>query len=420
VLARIGDQPALTMRQAGEGRAMWLALLDAPDDIIEPIVRDLAGTPPLVVPDEVARDTDVAALSDGARTVVAVYNRAVRDAHSFELRLAGVPVAEGARLVDLGSGDQRDLGDIIQVHVPAGAVNFYLIADEQGYALPTGTAPQAIQPIQASARPGTEFLRLQPRPERAERPQKKDPSKIHVAMLRNLRQPLDGLDLGAEAMVERLAEQDDLVVEWVEDIRAAELGRYEVLIIPNMGKDAAPNLSEGWEAEVREFVEAGGGALLVHHSVGYMPTSHPVFPEVAEADGYVAVTAMRVAADHDVSTGGALRRRHPDKAADPAFGAYFDVTKLAAGQQFQSGFADYIRLLPGPGASVVVTSERVGNAGGDATVVAGEVGDGRVVLSGMNLGCRTFREEDKFQYAEELSAEEAAILVNSVYWLAER
>ena len=93
---------------------------------------------------------------------------------------------------------------------------------------------------------------------------------------------------------------------------------------------------------------------------------------------------------------------------------------MAAGDQFQSGFADYIKLAPADGGSVVITSERVGNAGGDATVVAGDVGRGRVVLSGINIGCRTFREEGEFQYAEELSHEEAAILVNSVYWLAEQ
>ncbi len=35
-------------------------------------------------------------------------------------------------------------------------------------------------------------------------------------------------------------------------------------------------------------------------------------------------------------------------------------------------------------------------------------------LSGINIGCRTFREEGNTQYAEDLSHEEAAILVNSV------
>jgi len=129
---------------------------------------------------------------------------------------------------------------------------------------------------------------------------------------------------------------------------------------------------------------------------------------------------MRVAADHDVATGGALRRLYPAKSENPAFGAYFDVTKMAAGDQFQSGFADYIKLAPADGGSVVVTSERVGNAGGDATVVAGDVGRGRVVLSGINIGCHTVPGDGKFEYSEELSHEEAAILVNSVYWLAEK
>jgi hypothetical protein len=67
VLATIGNQPALTVREVGEGRAMWLSLLDAPDDVIEPLVRHLAGPPPLPVPEEVARDIDGRLQPGGAR-----------------------------------------------------------------------------------------------------------------------------------------------------------------------------------------------------------------------------------------------------------------------------------------------------------------------------------------------------------------
>ena len=57
-------------------------------------------------------------------------------------------------------------------------------------------------------------------------------------------------------------------------------------------------------------------------------------------------------------------------------------------------------------------SERQANAGDDATVVGGHIAKGRAVLCGINLGCRTVEAEGKYWYLEEISPEEAALLIN--------
>ena len=420
IAAKIGDQPAATICQAARGRAAYLCFLNAPQDVVEPLVRRLAGTPPLTVPPEVARDIEVSALTDGKRTVVAAYNRHVKEARSFEIALNDIPVPEGAHIIEMERGRVSEFTGIVPAAVKAGDVSFYLLAAPEDYAVPEGIQPAPLAAIQSSLHPGVEFLRLKPKPAATSKRAKKDPTKIYVAVLKNLRSPLGGCDLGAVPIASTLEKRDDMVVEYVEDLDADALARYEVLIVPNMGSGKpAPNLREGWEAEVQSFVEAGGGVLLIHHSVGIMPVSHPMFPEIAEALDYIPITAMTVAADHPVATAEALRRRYPDRAENPAFGAYIDASKLQVGQQFQSGFADYIKLKAGPKGTAVVVSERQGNAGGDATVVAGKAGEGRVVLSGINIGCKTTRVEMKYQYSEEISPEEAALLVNSVYWLAE-
>ena len=420
IVAKIGDQPAVTICQAGKGTAAYLSLLDAPEELIEPLVRHLAGTPPLTVPAEVARDIEVSALTDGARTVVAAYNRHVREPRSFAITLSGVPAAEGARIIEIERGRVSEFAGKVPVRVGPESVNFYLLAAPGDYAVSEGTQPEALESIQRSLHPGTEFLRLQPKPKVSAEPSKKDPTNIYVAVLKNLRSPLGGCDLGAVPMVTALEKREDLVVEYVEDLKADALARYEVVIVPNMGtSQPAPNLSESWEAEVRSFVEAGGGAMLIHHSVGFAQVSHAMFPEVAEAPEHVPITAMKVAADHPVASGQALRDRYPDKAENPAFAIYFNATKMVVGQQFQSGFADYIKLKPGAQGTAVVVSERQGNLGGDATVVAGDIGQGHVVLSGINIGCKTEKVEAKYQYLEEISPEEAALLINAVYWLAQ-
>ncbi len=420
VVAKIGDQPGATICRAGKGVAAYLALLDPPPELIGPLVRYLAGKAPLTVPSEVAGDIEVTALTDGKHTVLAAYNRHVNETRSFDITLGNVPVAKDARIIEIERGRVSEFAGTVPATVKAGTVNFYLLAAPQDYAVPEGVPPAQLEPIQRSLHPGTKFLRLKPKSTASLRLPKKDPAKLYVAVLKNLRTPLTGCDLGARAIMTTLGKQEDLVVEYVEDLDAAGLSRYDVLIVPNMGSgQPAPNLRDAWEAEVRGFVEAGGGALLIHHSVGYMPVSHPIFPEIAEAPDYVPITAMRVAADHPVVSGQALRERFPNKAKDPAFAAYLEATRMEVGRQFQSGFADYIKLKPGPQGTAVVVSERQGNAGGDATVVAGQVGKGRVVLSGINLGCKTVKAGEKYEYTEQISPEEAALLVNAVYWLAQ-
>ncbi len=421
-VATVGDQPAVTIAQRGEGRACYVSLLDTPTELVRPIVLHFGGPTPVSVPAEVERDIEVTALNDGERSVVAVYNSHVSETRAVDVTLNDLPLPEDARVIEIERGRVSELdGEAFHAEVPAGDVRLYLLANAQQYPLPQATEQPQVQRPHQSMHPRTTFLRLEPEPEREAGLPKKDSAKIYVAVLKNLRSPLEGCDLGATPMVTALDQRDDVVVEYVEDIATGALSRYEVLIVPNMGTSSpAPNLSEGWEAEVRRFVEGGGGALLVHHSVGYMPVSHPVFPEIAEAPDYVAITAMEVAEDHPVATGQALRDRYPDKAENPAFAVYFEETAMSAGDQFQSGFADYIKLKPGPDGAAVVVSQRQENAGGDATVVAGDIGGGRVVLSGINIGCHTVAGDDGFEYLEQMNDAEKSLLINSVYWLAAR
>jgi len=76
--------------------------------------------------------------------------------------------------------------------------------------------------------------------------------------------------------------------------------------------------------------------------------------------------------------------------------------------------------VPGTSGQTVVKSAVRGNLGGDAVVVAGRAGKGKGVLSGMSIGCRSMKVEDKYSFEEHVTPGELAVLVNSVFWLAER
>jgi len=161
-VARIGGQPAATIRRAGTGSAAYLALLDAPPEVVEPLVRHLAGTPPLTLPPEVAGDIDVTALTDGRRTVVAAYNRQVKESRTFEIALNAVPVAKDARLVEIERGRVSEAAQTLSATVAPGSVNIYLLASPADYTVPEGVPAAPLKPIQQSLQPGMDFLRLQP------------------------------------------------------------------------------------------------------------------------------------------------------------------------------------------------------------------------------------------------------------------
>jgi len=181
----------------------------------------------------------------------------------------------------------------------------------------------------------------------------------------------------------------------------------------------APDLPVGWEKTVRNFVLGGGGAMLIHHSAGYRATASPAFPEVATVDSFVPIRGMKIVADHPVINAGSIFRAFPKDAANPAFSVAIARSKMAKGDTFASGFPDYMTLLPGKAGKVIVESVPTGNLGGDAAVVVGRPGRGRVVLCGVSLGAKCRKVDGKYITTEELTPEEAAILVNSVFWLAE-
>ena len=128
---------------------------------------------------------------------------------------------------------------------------------------------------------------------------------------------------------------------------------------------------------------------------------------------------MQIIADHPVVSASAVEKVFADRLNNPAFMAQIARTKLAAGTVFMSGFPDYMPIQPG-GAGIVIGRSTVANGvGGDATLVGGAMGQGRVVLAGFSLGAKCIKVGEKYVTSEELTGEEASILINSIFWLGD-
>jgi hypothetical protein len=99
-----------------------------------------------------------------------------------------------------------------------------------------------------------------------------------------------------------------------------------------------------------------------------------------------------------------------------------NATKMAKGEVFDHGFPDYFAVKPAPGSEVLVKSvyDKAKNVGDDATVVVGKLEKGKVVLAAIGMGCLCKKVDGKWQGEEKCTDGERKILINSVYWLAEK
>lgn len=418
VLAEANDAPAVTMATAGQGKIACVALTRMPTHIMKRLVRQLGGRRPIELTAELEEKIDTNVLTDGRRYIVAAHNPHYATHRSARLDTAALAAPAGAVAIDFDQGRRAPYNGDVQVELGPTRFAFVAVAAPQDCAMPEAAARSTAGAPAHAPVPGMTFLRIEAPEESRTAEREKDPDKLYVGIFKTQTAPPSALDMGAEAMMNALRQQPGLAPEFIDNDAPATLGFYDVVIVPNM-RNRAPNLSEQWQRNLRGYVEKGGGALLVHHSAGYPSTTPPVFPEIASAPDYIPITTMKVADEHPIVNGESMRKRFPKKAADPAFEQYFRATQLTAGQEFVAGFPDYIKLEPGSAGKTLVKSALRGAQGGDPVVVAGRAGKGRVVLSGMNIGCRAVKTAEKRTFEEALTPGELAILVNSVYWLAE-
>jgi len=80
---------------------------------------------------------------------------------------------------------------------------------------------------------------------------------------------------------------------------------------------------------------------------------------------------------------------------------------------FHTGFPDYIPIQNGSRGEILAQSCAVNGRGGEAVLVAGTLGKGKVLLCGLALGCTGVEEEITTKGDEK-------ILLNAIYWLTEK
>jgi len=369
------------------------------------LLLEQAAPAPLAVEPIDAEGLDAVLYSDGTRYMLNVLNESPVLRHEVTFSL-NAPIGKPAIWVDMATGASGGFDGSITCTVEPGSPRFLLFTPKAAFSVPRSECAEQRLGCYAG-RTGMDFLRTRAAEDdggagRARRVR----GMINVAVFVHPKMGHDkpGTLKGQLGVKEGLGKAaKDMVVSPIEDLAdLEELDRFDVVIVPNIRKANPP---AGWEGAVRKFVLAGGGALLIHHAVGYGSGSGVMFPELGRGVDYTPEVDMRVVVDHPVTTGAGLVN---------------GVTGLKTGAEFVSGFPDYITISPGRDAQVLIKSLRGRTDDPEAVVVAGQVGKGKVILCGMNIGCQGAKKDGKWEFrAEVKSPGEREILLNAVRWLAQ-
>jgi hypothetical protein len=200
--------------------------------------------------------------------------------------------------------------------------------------------------------------------------------------------------LAAPQLVEMLRKDPGINAFSLPRLDHAALGACDVLFLPQ-SKSAVHIRHAG--TRIRQFVEKGGGLLLTHAALGYrLHTGEPLVPEVGKG-------------------GPKIRYRHArPKSHRLTFAKTHPVTAgFTVGDAFTPAFQfDHITIEKGAEAETLIENDK-----GDPVLVAGSMGRGRAVLSGMLPGWQG-EQDDPGGRPGPVTETERRLLVNTIKWLA--
>jgi len=193
--------------------------------------------------------------------------------------------------------------------------------------------------------------------------------------------------LGSKSII-KVLEKSNFRVFSLPRLDLAALNHADVVIIPQCRSVKFFNQAE---EDIRKYVENGGGILLTHDAVGYRGHK-PIFSEIGKGITNPERDLVKIIKENEVTAG------------------------FKKGETFIPGFRyDHIIIEKGPLGEVVIEDEK-----GEAVVVIGRIGKGKVVLNGMLPGIFGDKTESGGAGEKEPEGEELKLLINIVKWLGKK
>ena len=196
---------------------------------------------------------------------------------------------------------------------------------------------------------------------------------------------------GQEGILAGLADVEGIQSATLISLGAASLSTCHVVVWPHSALQPNDH-ARPWRLLLTEYVNRGGGLILTHVGAGGfkgVAGDEPLFPQIAVNTERRELLTLRKAGGVD----------HPIVANLP--------------ETIRHAYYDHISSEPGPVGKVLYVDEE-----GNAVVVAGQVGAGRVVIMGNLPGYRGAKRDGKVisEGATKLEGGELSLLVEAVRW----
>jgi len=345
---------------------------------------------------------DLNILTDGKNHMLGVYN-IEPFAGEIRLKLNFLKATQNALMVDWWTGEQLPANEMLTINVPGKDIRFFLIGGDEFTRVPETKLLPASPDSGYGAYP-VPGLAVSPLP--SHRKIKGAQGKTSVGIFKITPRKQLG-QWGEKAVHKKLSELPGFKVDYIESLLPDDLYKHNIVVVPNIHTGGVGNLDPKWADHLREYVENGGNVLLVHHSVGLKRQGNILVPEIGYGLKHVVVTDFKITDDNPLVQGDFL----PAKLKND---------QLKPGDKIDSGFPDFIVIKPGAESAIVASSVSGKELDNNLpAIVVGKRGEGRIVLCGINLGCKLTKVDNKWQGEEELTPGEEKVLVNAMYWLGQ-
>ena len=391
--------PAVYLNHVGKGKVAYSPSI-LTDDLnnsrekelfVRKLIVDLVGTGPIVPEEKMVTAFDSSLLVNGDECFLGVYNPSSTKALRTEIKL-DFPFPPACFLLNVKTGERAPFNGTVRTDIAPYQTGFYIVGTDKTTALPAlKNAPLAGG---RATETGMKFIDKKTDGAPFEFTPAGKPKTLGVLHITDRRGRQDQA-YGAEAIYACL--KKNLVgvkVQYLENLDYKTINGCDAVIVPNMGGDIPYQLGDKWWEKIAEFARQGGGAMVIHHAIGVQNVGEPPFPSIGKWSGnYYAVHDFSVAKEHPVTEG------------------------MKLGEVFHDSCWDYDQVQPGEDGTVLAMGLRKDGVPTPA-LVAGQVGKGNVVVSGIGIGSGGRQEKDKYvKYEAAPEGGLEKILLNAARWL---
>ncbi|MCX6984994.1 MAG: hypothetical protein NT118_09645, partial [Lentisphaerae bacterium] len=390
--------PAIFIIARGKGKVIYSPYI-LTDDIINSrekeffirgLITKLAGAGPVIPAENNQIPFDSSLLVNGNEYFLGVYNSSTKPLLT-ELKL-DIPKAANFFLLNVKTGKRTPFTGAFKTDIDPLQTGFYIIGSDKTTEIPE--LQKAVLNGGSSSSAGMKFREIMSDSFSFEFTPDGKPKTLGILHITDTGGPASQA-YGAEAIFNSLKNAlQNVNVKYLENLEEKTINGCDAVIVPNMGIDMPSQLKRNWPDILAMFARQGGGVMVIHHAIGVGDVGAPPFPSIGKWSGnYYAVNDFSVSKEHPVTEG------------------------MKIDEVFHDNCWDYDQVEPGEDGKVLALGLRKDGIPTPA-LVAGKVGKGNVIVSGIGIGSGGKMENGKYvKFEADPEGGIKKILMNSVKWM---